>query len=197
MKIENIKAQFPDYPYVVFNDREDEVLNLMVLSKYPVSEVRNHYFESSYNKYMSVDVDVEGKVVRLFNVHLQTTGISDHAGAPVNFLLTSVIDNSFLRNIQADELFDDIHQSAVEDISVCGDFNSPVFSYSCQTVAKGMNDAAWIRPLSLLQSSFLKSAFLPPIDHVFYRGSLECSDYSLTVGGWTDHKMQKAVFRVN
>lgn len=196
MKKERIQAQFPDYPYVAFNDREDEVLNLMVLSKYPIYNVRTRYFSASYNKFLSVDVDVEGRKLRLYNVHLQTTGITDHAGSPLQDILSAVIDNASLRNTQADLLAEDIQGYEGEDIIVCGDFNSSVFSYSCQTVAHGMNDAAWKKPFVLPQSSFLKSAVLPKIDHVFYVGDVECSDYTLTSSSWSDHKMQTAVFRI-
>ena len=196
MKKDRITEQFPDHPYTVCNDREDEVLNLMILSKYPLGNVRNHYFKDSYNKFMSVDVDVKDKELRLYNVHLQTTGITDRAGSDLKEVLSSIIENASVRNNQADAVAEDIGTYEGKDIIVCGDFNSSVFSYSCQAVARGMNDAAWKSPVALLQSSFLKSAAFPKIDHVFYAGAVECSDYSLTASPRSDHKMQKAVFKV-
>jgi endonuclease/exonuclease/phosphatase (EEP) superfamily protein YafD len=192
----SITSCFPDYPYVAFNNREDEVLNLMVLSKYPLSDVKTVYFPKSYNKYMSADVDIDGKKLHLYNVHLQTTSVSDNASSSLVGKLNLVIDNAEKRNQQADRLSDDINSSNSDNIIVCGDFNSPLFSYSCQTVASGLNDASWKSPLLLFKSSYTKSSILPKIDHIFYKGGVGCDEYGLIEGSWTDHKMQKAVFTV-
>ncbi len=194
MSKEVIVSHFPDYPYVACNDREDEVLNLMVLSKYPLTNVKNAYFPKSYNKYLSVDVDVDGKKLRLYNVHSQTTSVSDNASSSFIDKLKLVIYNAEIRNQQADQIYNDIENEKDNSVIVCGDFNSPLFSYSCQTVARGMSDAAWQSPLLLAVSSFLKAPFLPKIDHIFYKGAVMCDGYSLSEGGWTDHKMQKGHF---
>ena len=191
-----ITSRFPDYPYVVYNEREDEVLNLMVLSKYPLNTARTFYFPGSYNKFMAVDVAVGDKSLRLYNVHLQTTSVSDNAASSFTDKLKLVIANAESRNKQADILSANIESYGEGNVIVCGDFNSPLFGYSCQTVAKGMNDASWSNSLTFFQSSFIDFLFLPKIDHFFYRGNLKCVGYELTEGEWTDHKMQRTDFKL-
>ena len=197
MSKKTIESRFPDYPYIAYNDREDEVLNLMVLSKYPLSGLSNHYFADSYNKYMSVDVDVDGRRLRLYNVHLQTTGVTDVAGANLIGKIGSFIDNAQIRCQQARQLSDDIHSQSGSNVMVCGDFNTPAYSSSFQTVSRGMYDASWSRMFSLLQSSYSVSSFLPKIDHILFSEPIACLDYQLREFGWTDHKMQCAVFKIN
>ena len=172
MSKSTITSRFPGYPYVVFNEREDEVLNLMILSKYPLNAVRTFYFPNSYNS------------------------VSDNATSSLADKLKLVIANAESRNQQADFLSADIESYGEGNVIVCGDFNSPLFGYSCQTVAKGMRDATCLSPLSLVQSSYVNISFLPKIDQMFYKGSVECEDYDLIEGGWTDHKMQKGLYRI-
>lgn len=191
-----ITSRFPDHPYVVYNEREDEVLNLMVLSKYPLNTARTFYFPGSYNKFMAVDVAVGDKSFRLYNVHLQTTSVSDNAASSLTDKLKLVIANAESRNKQADILSAEIESYGEGNVVVCGDFNSSIFGYSCQTVAHGMNDATSHSPLSLVQSSFVKIPILPKIDQMFYKGGVDCEDYDLIEGGWTDHKMQKGQYRI-
>ena len=192
----NITSRFPDHPYVVYNEREDEVLNLMVLSKYPLNTATTFYFPGSYNKFMAVNVAVGDESLRLYNVHLQTTSVSDNATSSLTDKLKLVIVNAESRNKQANILSADIESYGEGNVIVCGDFNSPIFGYSCQTVANGMKDATSYSPLLLMQSSFVKIPFLPKIDQMFYQGDVDCEGYALIEGGWTDHKMQKGQFRV-
>ena len=46
---DSISAAF-GYPYQVFNSREDEVLNLAVYSRFPLSNMKEYYFPDSNNK---------------------------------------------------------------------------------------------------------------------------------------------------
>ena len=74
---DTIRAAFPDYPYCIINSREDEVLNLAVFSRWPIGNVQEYYFPNSYNKILQADIQMTGQTFRLFNVHLQTTGMNE------------------------------------------------------------------------------------------------------------------------
>ena len=74
---DTIQAAFPDYPYCIINSREDEILNLAVFSRWPVGNVQEYYFPDSYNKMLQADIRMIGQTFRLFNVHLQTTGMNE------------------------------------------------------------------------------------------------------------------------
>ena len=172
---DSIRAAFSDYPYYVKNTREDEVLNLVIFSRYPLENPEDHYFADTYNKFMQVDVQQGTQTLRLFNVHLQTTGISEKS----NY---NIIQNAQRRNHQAQELARCITESP-HPLIVCGDFNDTRSSYAYRTVAKGLQDAA--------QSSlgFHGTFFsLFKIDHIL--SSYKATSYKVIENSISDHKLQ-------
>ena len=56
LDIAKIKSALHDYLYMVTNSREDEILNVIVFSRFPLSHPQSHYFTHTFNKYLSVDV---------------------------------------------------------------------------------------------------------------------------------------------
>lgn len=196
MSKDTIESRFKEYPYVAYNTREDEVLNLMVLSKYPIENAHTCNFENTYNKYLSIDLKVDTQKICLYNVHLQTTSVSDNASGSLIRKLYCVVNNAAIRNQQVELIYKEIETQSQSNIIVCGDFNSSIFSHSCQTVSSSLYDAAWLKPQTLIKSSYTASRFLPKIDHVFYKGDLVCSFYDMVVAGRTDHYMQVSRFQL-
>ncbi|MDO4186058.1 MAG: endonuclease/exonuclease/phosphatase family protein [Bacteroidales bacterium] len=173
MHWDSIRAAFSDYPYYVKNTREDEVLNLVIFSRYPLENPEGHYFADTYNKFMQVDVQLGTQTLRLFNVHLQTTGIGED-----NYL----INNAKKRNYQAQELAQCIQESP-HPIILCGDFNDTRSSYAYRTVAKGLLDAA--ESSIGLHATFFS---LFKIDHIL--SSYKATSYEVIYTPWSDHKLQ-------
>jgi endonuclease/exonuclease/phosphatase (EEP) superfamily protein YafD len=181
MRWDSIRAAFSDYPYYVKNTREDEVLNLVVFSRYPLSNPEDHYFADTYNKFMQVDVQIGPQTLRLFNVHLQTTGIGED---------NNLIENAKKRNHQAQELARCIESSPHPTI-VCGDFNDTRSSYAYRTVVKGLKDAAeaaglW-QPLGTFSKVF-------KIDYIL--SSYKATSYRVIDNNISDHKLQVSRFGV-
>ena len=181
MHWDSIRAAFSDYPYYVKNTREDEVLNLVIFSRYPLENPEDHFFADTYNKFMQVDVLLGTQTLRLFNVHLQTTGISEKTK-------NSIIEHTQKRNRQAQELAQCIESSPHPTI-VCGDFNDTRSSYAYRTVAKELQDAA--------QSSIgLHATFfsLFKIDHIL--SDYKATSYKVIDNSISDHKLQVSRFGV-
>ena len=179
MHWDSIRAAFSDYPYYVKNTREDEVLNLVIFSRFPLENAEDHYFEGTYNKFMQVDVQLGTQTLRLFNVHLQTTGISEKNN-------NNIIENTQKRNHQAQELAQCI-ESSPHSIIVCGDFNDTRSSYAYRTIAKGLHDAA--------QSSIgLHGTFfsLFKIDHIL--SDYKATSYKVLDNSISDHNLQVTTF---
>ena len=125
---DTIRAAFPDYPYCIVNSREDEILNLAVFSRWPVGNVQEYYFPDSYNKMLQADIRMIGQTFRLFNVHLQTTGMNESSS--MKDRLQTMRHHAIRRNRQADLLANAIAESPYPVI-VCGGFvclpeNQPV-----------------------------------------------------------------------
>ncbi len=216
MSWDSIRAQFPGYRYSVTNSREDDVLNVAVLSRWPLSDLREHYFEGTLNKYITVDVHKDGRVLRIFNVHLQTTGIevkghdvkarevvppmyrddlgdaegSTYEEAKERFsdIWSACVKNSRRRNAQALDVASEIEKSPYP-VVLCGDFNDTPSSYAVRTIGRQMHDLSCRWPLV---GTFQRLYNLMKIDYVFCSDELEGLSYRLIANPWSDHKMQVA-----
>ena len=178
---EAIQAAFPEYPYALRNEeREDEVLNLAILSKYPLDKQVETYYPDTYNKSMAVDVTLSDDTFRLFNTHLQTT---DH-------VFTRFIENAQRRNTQADSLKAAI-RSAGKPTLVCGDFNDTPCSYTTRTLGKGMQDA-FTTAGKEWTGSFQPMGRWLRIDYILCSKHWQIQHYQLIENPWSDHKMQLA-----
>jgi len=211
LRIDSIRAAFADYPYMVVNIREDEVLNLAVISKYPIVKAYTQYFHNSFNKFLSVEIDVEGRHVRLYNVHLQTTnrmhdanGVAE-GGSEYDILTKNAIE----RNRQAEILKGakeadkrkiaikrtDQKEKEKENFTIiCGDFNDIRTSYAYRTLASGMDDACQCGGKRWLNGSFKPLGGVVKIDHILCSENIKVTSYESIDTEWSDHFMQYASF---
>lgn len=178
MHWDSIRTAFSDYPYYVKNAREDEVLNLVIFSRYPLENAEDHYFADTYNKFMQVDVQIGTHTLRLFNVHLQTTGIGRD---------NSIINNAKKRNHQAQELARCI-ESSPHPLIVCGDFNDTRSSYAYRVIKKHLQDTA--EAGGLWQATFQPAASLLKIDHILCSKRFQLQNYEVVSNDISDHKLQ-------
>ena len=178
---ETIQAAFPEYPYTLRNEeREDEVLNLAILSKYPLSESEETYYTDTYNKSMAANISAPSRKFRLHNAHLQTT----------QHVFTRFIENAQRRNAQADQLKTEIQASGIPTI-VCGDFNDTPCSYTYRQLSFGMQDA-FLKASEQWTGSFQPMGRWLRIDYLLCSPDWQVQAYQLIENPWSDHKMQLA-----
>ena len=174
-----------DYAYTAVNDREDEVLNLAILSRWPLVDKEDYYFPDSYNKFIQVDIQHPDGMIRLFNVHLQTTGITLQTEFS---LLEQFRRNAWWRNLQADRLAEEIKKSPYPVI-VCGDFNDTPLSYAYHKVSHQLLDAfkeagtGWGGTYQTIGNLFR-------IDYMLCSTDWNVTDYKLLSNPWSDHRIQ-------
>ena len=132
------------FPYMVMGKND-----MVVYSRYPVVRSKNIPFEMTNNSAMWVEVKVQNQVIRVYNAHLETTGINGtlHRAAKAqvntgietesNRLLRALYGNYTIgmmaRAGQANVLAMDMRESEVPVI-VCGDFNDVPYSYVYNTM---------------------------------------------------------------
>lgn len=185
---DTIKAAFPDYPYTAINSREDEVLNLAILSRWPVSGLKEFYFPESYNKIIQADIQIGKQTIRLFNVHLQTTGVTP--GMERKNVIQIMQKHALKRNKQAQLLHEAI-QSSPYPVLVCGDFNDVPSSFAYTQVSQGLRDCfkeagyGWGNTYQSLGNLFR-------IDYMLCSKQSVVTDYNLISNSWSDHKIQCA-----
>lgn len=185
---DSISAVF-GYPYWVFNSREDEVLNLAVYSRLPLSNMKEYYFPDSYNKVLQIDLQYNGTTIRLFNMHLQTTGMTP-AYEGKNNLQTYQL-NAMERNRQAQLLADAIASSPYPVI-VCGDLNDTPISYAYRKLTDKLKDC-FLEAGNGWGGTYQPVDNLFRIDYTLCSPELKTSAYRLYSNRWSDHRIQYTI----
>lgn len=185
---DSISAAF-GYPYQVFNSREDEVLNLAVYSRFPLSNMKEYYFPNSYNKVLQIDLQYEGRIIRLFNMHLQTTGMTPAFQG--NNLLHTYQLNAKERNRQAQLLAETIASSPYPVI-LCGDLNDTPISYAYRKLDDKLDDC-FLEAGNGWGGTYQPARNLFRIDYILCAPELKTSAYHLYSNPWSDHRIQYTI----
>ena len=131
------------FPYMAMGESD-----MMIYSRYPIVKSQNLNFEMTNNSAMWAEINVGGTILRVYNAHLETTGINStlhKAGKMINqgmdvegnALLRAFYGNYTLgmiaRSGQANVLAMDMRDCEAP-IIVCGDFNDVPYSYVYNTM---------------------------------------------------------------
>jgi endonuclease/exonuclease/phosphatase family metal-dependent hydrolase len=197
---ENYKTYFP-YMAMGKND-------MVIFSRYPIKESSNIAFSDpdddaaweTNQSAMWATIEIEGKLIRVFNVHLETTGFSRtmhhakkilSAGHHVedNRLIRAIYGNYTLgmivRSGQARIVANEIAQSK-EPCIVCGDFNDVPYSYTYHTMLGNLVDG-----FKECGSGFMYTFREPKkpvrIDYIFHDESMEGITYYTKDISYSDH----------
>ena len=132
--------------------------DMVVFSRYPIKESKTILFDDSNQSAMWADIDVNGQEIRVFNVHLQTTGINGtlHRASKLQAqnpysdysvsnsrVLNAIFGNYMLgmmfRAGQAITIANEKHATKKPSI-LCGDFNDVPYSFVYNTMLGDMVD---------------------------------------------------------
>ena len=173
---------------------------LTLFSRYPVLSAGVIRFPDTDNRSMWADVRVGNDTIRLFNNHLQTSGISrrrkelheQHARGSVSgqtrvavSIAESLRDNFVIRAEQADFVRRMIDTTRLPVI-VCGDFNDTPASYTYRTMLGGLTDG-FREAGSGYGDTFRQLRRLLRIDYIFYSDAFRAVRYYSPSLPWSDH----------
>ena len=186
---------YKDYfPYSAFGNND-----MVVYSRYPIVNKKNMDFEQTNNSAMWVEVNVNDNIYRIYNVHLETTGINgalyraaklSNKGVEVqgNALINAIYGNYTLgmiaRSGQANMLALDMQESEAP-IIVCGDFNDVPYSYVYNTILGDKIDG-----FKECGSGFMytyRGDKKVRIDYIFHDKGLEGLSYYKKELSYSDH----------
>ena len=191
---ESYKEYFP-YQQVGRSD-------MVIFSRYPITGSKTILFEETNNSAMWADVNVNGKEFRVFNVHLETTGINGtlHRASKTMFQQHQEVDKSRLMNAilgnytlglmfrsgQAITIANEKRESEKPTI-LCGDFNDVPYSFVYNTVKGDMVDgfkecgAGWMYTYRGMKNKPMR------IDYIFHDESIKGLAYYKTDLTYSDH----------
>ena len=128
--------------------------DMVIYSKFPIIDSKNILFEQSNNSALWAHINIKGKQVRIFNVHMETTGINStlHAAGKMvsngqdvetNRVLQAIYGNYMMgmmvRAGQATIIANEKHNTSKPKI-LCGDFNDVPYSFVYNTLRGDMED---------------------------------------------------------
>ncbi len=145
----------PEYPYIVTRYAQgDRGSSLMLLSKYPVRNTRMLSIESTFNGGIAYTLDVLGKELTLYNLHLESFKLTAEDGnryvrlardadaLALKEQMEQKLGAAFLKRAkQADKVHVEVIRELTPYVLICGDFNDTPISYAHQRIASGMTDA--------------------------------------------------------
>lgn len=200
------------YPYRFLSEKN----GLAILSRYPVEEVAvdKRSFEGSMTSdFVCYHLEVEGHPLHIFNVHLQSIGLTPADKELYRALMRANLDptkfsaikdnligklrNAFSqRAVQARALRNAIDSVAGGgNVIVCGDFNDVPSSYATRTVEGRDLHNAFTRAGNGISITYYPNFFYFRIDHIFYGGDLEAVDVKRGNLRASDHYPLVATFR--
>lgn len=124
-----------------------------IFSKTPFLDKGGEGFKKTANSYIWADVKINGQIVRIFNIHLQSNYVSGYTDKviqdgdlqeketwrDIRTVIKMIKRATNARSEQAEILAAAIAQSP-HPVIVCGDFNDTPLSFTYQIVAKGLKD---------------------------------------------------------
>lgn len=182
------------FPYMAVG-RED----MVIYSRYPIKASKPILFDYTNNSAMWADIEVKGNTVRVFNVHLQTTGISrtlhqadkmriQYQDVENSRLLSAIFGNYMLgmmfRASQAITVANE-KRSSEKPAILCGDFNDVPYSYVYNTLLGNMVDGFKECGSGYMYTFRGKKAVR--IDYIFHDKSLKGLTYYRSDLTYSDH----------
>lgn len=183
------------FPYMVFGEHD-----MVIYSRYPIVNSKNIPFDMTNNSAMWAEIKYNDNVYRVYNAHLETTGINGtlHRAAKQEMKGVEVQNNTLLnalygkytvgmiaRSGQANMLAMDMKECEVP-IIVCGDFNDVPYSYVYNTMLGDRIDG-FKESGSGLMNTFRGGKKHVRIDYIFHDKTMEAVSYYKKDLSYSDH----------
>lgn len=177
-------------------------MQLAVFSKYPIINAKLISFKGTANCAMLADIDVSGQIVRVINVHFQTTSINQSGSEiskvknlglenpdgkrALDMLTDRMLMNAYQRSLQVDMVKKQIQNRGDKLILVCGDFNDVPSSYTYHSIKAGLEDG--FRSCGKgYASTFSPMYHLLRIDYILHDKAFKGIRYYSPKANWSDH----------
>ena len=192
--VKNTTSYKEYFPYVSMAGRD-----VAIFSRYPIKKMKPFLFEDSNQAGMYADITVNGQTLRIFNVHLESTGINrtiykagklEAQGYDVskNRVLNAIYGNYSLgmmfRAGQAITIANEVRSSEIPCI-ICGDFNDVPYSFVYNTMLGDLVDS--FKECGGGYMGTYRGKKNVRIDYIFHSQLLKGLNYYKTELTYSDH----------
>lgn len=188
------------YHYIPSSPEGEHLLQLAVFSRYPIKDQQLITYPETANNSFWCDIDINGRTVRLFNNHLQTTDVSRNKRQLEKELkaddserieyaaitLVNGLHNNFKKRAAQAEKINQLIATSPYPTLVCGDFNSLPSSYTYHTIKGKLNDGFQTCGHGYMYT-FRSFKHLLRIDYIFHSQEFEGVDYFSPNLNYSDH----------
>lgn len=175
----DLQEVFPGYEIIQVGD-------LVTLSKYPIVYTKHSPGYHMWQGYLRADIDVEGKIVSFYNVHLPIPLQPTHVFNP-GLALEQLPQLHKARLDQLQLLLTDLRQNT-NPIVLSGDLNSTSSQNEIMTLRNSLNVVNTSGENNLGATFSYNGLKLWRIDWLLHSGQVEMSNYEqLHLPQWSDH----------
>lgn len=140
----SMKSEFLDYPYSFLDKFYDSnKVHLGIFSKYPIIKAETIQFKNSINNGSYADILYKGDTIRVYNVHMQSLGVTPGSGnvrsKPVEYVYDKV-NHRFKRQMNQAKLVQEHKRDSPYPTLLSGDFNNTQFSSTYHLLKGDMKD---------------------------------------------------------
>lgn len=166
----------------------------VILTKYPVIRKGKFDFENSSNRAFYSDLDIDGEVLRVYDCHFQSYGVSVKRVVGAVFRKDTTVVHETEEKMrssirrrpeQVNIILKDIKESPVESI-VTGDFNDTPFSYTYTMLKRGKKDS-FVEAGKGMGGTYAVLRPFIRIDYVLFPRRFEAVSHKVVKLRWSDH----------
>lgn len=176
------------YPYNTKQHFENRYyVTDMVFSRYPLERV--DYLLGFGKTIYVMDVNIDGKVVKVVNCHLHSNNFTSEVESGKHNFLHKIKEGYNERAKEVDAIVDSLKSCTNVPLIVCGDMNDVSGSYTIRTLQDSLNlkDAWWQGGTGFGFTYHGYGVMRFRLDHILYNKYLELQSVSVPHVGFSDH----------
>ena len=187
----------PEYPYRAKHlFKGNRYFGNITLSKYPIRHIESLTFPQSRNLCLITDIDCAGKMLRVYNCHLESSSISfpvvlkrlfrkNHFSEEVAQVHGRLREATRRRTEQVSALLESEAGSHYPSL-VCGDFNDTPISYTYRQLTRTKKDG-FVEAGTGFSSTYAVLWPMLRIDYILIPQTFSAVRHEITRAPWSDH----------
>lgn len=195
----NSSKEFKDFPYRYLEYFHMQGKGLLaIFSKYPILETGLLNFPKTQSNGIFIDVVYKNETTRIYNVHLESLGITPGQGVLTNEStdkLYQQVNRAFQKQMEQAVVINDHIKSSPHRTILCGDFNNGQYSNVYKTIKGNLQDT-FLEAGSGYGRTYLFHGLPFRIDFIFADEAFEVKGHTNYDVPYSDHYPVMASFKL-